>query len=328
MKAKPLVSMITTGGTIAMRPDPKARGNVPRLKGKELLALVPGIGKVSRIRLVDFALTPAMQYTSEKLWDLVQCIKREAKDPKVSGVVVVQGTDTIEETSYLFELAVNTPKPVVVTGAMRTSAELGWDGPANVLDSARVAASRQARGQGVLVVLNKAIHPAREVTKLHTASLETFHSLDCGPLGYVDGEEVIFKRRVTGVQRIPARGLEPDVDLIKAGAGMDSRLILASLKSGAKGLVIEAAGRSHVSPGILEGIKAAVSRGIPTVVVSRCPSGRVLPAYAFLGGGLTVKQAGAMMPDYLSGPKARIKLMLALSLTRDPRRIAKMFLPS
>lgn len=308
-----------------MQHDAKARGNVPRLKGKDLLALVPGIGKAARIRLVDFALIPAMQYTPEKLWDLVECIRSEAKDPKVKGVVVVQGTDTIEETSYLFELAVNTPKPIVVTGAMRTSAELGWDGPANLLDSARVAASSEAREQGVLVVLNKTIHPAREVTKLHTASLETFHSLDCGPLGYMDGEEVLFRRRVTGVRHLPARGLEPDVDLIKAGAGMDSRLILASLASGAKGLVIEAAGRSHVSPGILEGIKAAVSQGIPTIVVSRCPSGRVLPAYAFLGGGLTVKQAGAIMPDYLSGPKARIKLMLALSLTRDPRRIAKMF---
>jgi L-asparaginase len=325
MKAKPLVSMITTGGTIAMRPDNKAKGNVPKLRGKDLLSMVPGIEKVARIRLVDFALTPAMQYTPERLWDLVQCIRREAKDPKISGVVVVQGTDTIEETSYLFELAVNTPKPVVVTGAMRTSAELGWDGPANLLDSTRVAASREARGQGVLVVLNKTIHPAREVIKLHTSSLETFHSLDCGPLGYVDGEEVIFKRRVTEIQHIPARGLEKEVDLIKAGAGMDSRLILASQRSGAKGLVIEAAGRGHVSPGILEGIKAAVSRGIPTVVVSRCPSGRVLPAYAFLGGGLTVKQAGAIMPDYLSGPKARIKLMLALTLTRDPKRIAKMF---
>lgn len=308
-----------------MQPDPKARGNVPRLKGKDLLSMVPEIGKVARIRLKDFALTPAMQYTPEKLWALVRCILREVKDPKVTGVVVVQGTDTIEETSYLFELAVNTTKPIVVTGAMRTSAELGWDGPANLLDSARVAASREAREQGVLVVLNRTIHPAREVTKLHTASLETFHSLDCGPLGFVDGEEVIFRRRVTGVQHIPAKGLEPKVDLVKAGAGMDSRLIFASLKSGAKGLVIEAAGRSHVSPGILEGIKVAVAQGIPTVVVSRCPSGRVLPAYAFLGGGLTVKQAGAIMPDYISGPKARIKLMLALSLTRDPKRIARMF---
>jgi len=328
MKAKLLVSMITTGGTIAMKPDNKAKGNVPKLRGKDLLSMVPGIEKVARIRLLDFALVPAMQYTPEMLWGLVQCIRREVSDPKVSGVVVVQGTDTIEETSYLFELAVNSSKPIVVTGAMRTSAELGWDGPANLLDSARVVASREARGQGVLVVMNKTIHPAREVTKLHTSSLETFHSLDCGPLGFVDGEDVIIQRRVIGVQHILAKCLEANVDLIKAGAGMDNRLILASLRSGAKGLVIEAAGRSHVSPGILEGIRTAVSQGIPTVVVSRCPSGRVLPAYAFLGGGLTVKQAGAIMPDYLSGPKARIKLMLALSLTRDPRRIAKLFRPS
>jgi L-asparaginase len=266
-----------------------------------------------------------MHYTPARLWELVECIQREVKDPKVSGVVIAQGTDTLEETSYLFELAVKTQKPIVVTGAMKTSAELGWDGPANLLDSARVAGCRQARGQGALVVLNQTIHPAREVIKLHTAALETFHSLDFGPLGCVDGEEVIFRRRLTGVQHISAKGLEPNVDLIKAGAGMDGRLIHASIQSGARGLVIEAAGRGHVTPGILEGIRQAVSAGIPTIVVSRCPSGRVFPAYAFLGGGLTVKQTGAILADYISGPKARIKLMLALSFTRDPRQIANLF---
>lgn len=325
MNAKPLVSLITTGGTITMRPDPNAGGNIPKLKGRDLLAQVPGMEKIARIRLVDFALMPAMHYTPARLWELVECIRREVKDPKVSGVVIVQGTDTLEETSYLFELAVNTPKPIVVTGAMRTSAEPGWDGPANLIDSVRVAVCKEARGQGALVVLNKTILPAREVIKLHTAALETFHSLDFGPLGYVDGDEVIFQRRLTVVQHIPAKGLEPNVDLIKAGAGMDGRIVHASLQSGVKGLVIEAPGRGHVSPGILEGIRQAVSAGIPIVVVSRCPSGRVFPAYGFPGGGVSVKKAGAILTDYISGPKARIKLMLALSVTRNSRQIAKLF---
>lgn len=325
MNPKPLISLITTGGTIAMQPDPKAKGNVPKLRGKDLLAQVPGINQVARIRLVDFALMPAMHYTPTKLWELVECIQKEVKDPRVSGIVVAQGTDTLEETSYLFELVVYTQKPIVVTGAMRTSAELGWDGPSNLLASARVAATKEARGQGALVVLNQTIHPAREVIKLHASSLETFHSPDFGPLGYVDGGEVIFKRRMPEVQHIPARGLEPNVDLIKVGAGMDGRLIHASLQSGARGLVIEATGRGHVPPPVLEGIRQAVSAGIPVVVVSRCPSGRVLPAYGFIGGGVSVKQAGAILADYISGPKARVKLMLALSVTRDPRQIAKLF---
>jgi L-asparaginase len=325
VNARPLVSLITTGGTIAMRPDPKAGGNIPRLKGRDLLTQVPGTQKFARIRLLDFALMPAMHYTPARLWELVECIRREVKDPKVSGVVVAQGTDTLEETSYLFELATRTEKPIVVTGAMRTSAESGWDGPSNLLDSARVAASKQARGQGALVVLNGTIHSSKEVIKLHTSALETFHSLDFGPLGYVDEAEVIFKRRMAGVQHIPAKGLEPNVDLIKAGAGMDGRLIYASIQSGARGLVVEATGRGHVTPAILEGIRHAVSAGIPTIVVSRCPSGRVFPAYGFQGGGVSVKQAGAILADYLSGPKARIKLMLALSVTRDLKQIEKLF---
>jgi L-asparaginase len=311
----PRILLITTGGTISMRVDPARGGAVPTLSGEEIVRMVPGIDQVARVEVREFGRFPGPHMTIERMWELRAEILRGVQDG-FEAVVVTHGTDTIEETAYLLDRSLPAVVPVVVTGAMRNSSELSWDGPINLMSAVQAAASPQSRGRGTMVAMDERIVQGAEVVKTHTEEFGTFQSPNWGPLGIVDKGNVLYYRES---RRKPT--LAPDapvvpVDMVKIVAGADSRLIEASLESGARGIVLEALGRGNVPPQVVPGVRRWTEAGRPVVVTSRSLRGRVLDTYAYMGGGHVLREMGAIFADHLTGQQARIELMLALGVYR------------
>jgi L-asparaginase len=316
------VRVITTGGTIAMRHDEAAGGAVPALAGADFLSLLPP--GIPQVEIEEYCNLPSAHFTLDTIWGLRSRVDEVVRDKEVGGVVITHGTDTMEETACLLDLTVETDKPMVLTGAMRTASEVGYDGMANLLAAIRVAASEDARGLGALVVMNQEMHAARHVTKTHTQSTDTFKSPGWGPLGRVDGDRVVVERTVQR-QHIPCSSLNPDVYLVKLVVGMDEGILRALMDRGAAGVVIEALGGGRVPPWWMDSIREATEQGMAMVIASRCPSGRVYDGYGYEGAYKDLIKAGAIFAEGLNGQKARIKLMVALDQARDREAIQDLF---
>ncbi len=320
----PTVALVFTGGTISMKPDATG-GAVPALSGADILTLVPELAGVAALRVVEFGKFPGPHMTPERMLSLVRTIRELLTDPTVAGVVVTHGTDAMEETAYLADLLIDTDRPVVFTGAMRTSADLGWDGPTNLFNAVRVAIDPAARGLGVVIGFGGELFAASEASKRHTERTSAFGSDNFGPLGAIEGGTVVIYRRPLHRTHLPVEQLEANVDLIKCYAGMDGRFIRCAVESGAKGLVVEGMGRGNVPVPAYHALVHAMAGGLPVVLVSRCIRGRTLPTYGYEGGGRQLQSAGAMLVSFLNGPKARIKLMAALGSTTDPAELRRLF---
>lgn len=307
------VATVFNGGTISMVVDPAAGGAIPVLDGAAILARTPGLEAIADVAPVDRGLKPASHFAWSDLLDLAATVRRLADDPAVDGLVVVQGTDTIEETSFLLELLVSTPKPIVVTGAMRNATEPGYDGPRNLRDAVRCAASPELAGSGVTVVLAGTIEPADDVAKTHTTALDTFRSPNRGRLGRVVRDRVIVERTrwprrpVLSVDRLP-----PSIPIVVATVAMDARILDAAVGLGADGIVVAATGSGNTSPELLAAGRRAIAAGIPLILASRAASGSAGTTYAFPGGGATWVRAGALLAGTLSPLKARIALAVGL----------------
>ncbi|OOO00723.1 MAG: L-asparaginase [Epulopiscium sp. Nele67-Bin004] len=321
---KPKVCIIFTGGTISMTVDEKMGAAIPTLSGEQILSMVTNIDKIADIEVLNFAEIPGPHMTFSKLLQLKKVVQEKLDEPQISGVIVTHGTDTLEETAYFLDLTINHHKPIVMVGAMRSSSELGYDGSSNLAAGVCTAISSQARDKGVLVVLNNEVNPASEVTKTNTLSLDTFSS-PYGPVGIVDNNDLVLYRNIANRQYIQTDTVEREVDLIKAVIDMDDRMIRNSVKAGAKGIVIEGLGRGNVPIKMLEGIKYALAKGVVVVIVSRCNAGRVSLSYGYEGGGRELDELGAIMGGEMRGPKARIKLMLALGAGMSKDEIRDLF---
>lgn len=318
----PSVAIVFTGGTISMRHDPVAGGNVPVLSGADLLATVPGLDAIATLVPIDHGLTPASHFTFGGLFELWATISGVLADDEVAGAVIVQGTDTIEETAFFFDLLHSGPKPIVVTGAMRAASDPGYEGPANIRDAVRVAASPKLRGAGVVVVLAGSIEPADDVTKTHTSAFDTFKSLNSGSLGRIEGEGVRLVRPRGPRRHVSATTAAERVRLVVATIGADGVEIDALRAAGADGLVVAATGAGNTSPLLLAAAERAMADGLPVVLTTRSPAGAASAAYAFPGGGATWVRAGAMLSGHLGGPKARVALALGLGAGLDHAGLA------
>jgi L-asparaginase len=320
-----MIVFMFTGGTISMKADPGTGGPVPALRGAQLLAAVPGIERVGALEVDEWAIMPGAHLTVDQLWALRSRIADHIARRDVDAVIVAQGTDTIEESAYLAARSISTSKPIIFTGAMRTSDELSWDGPANLLAAVRVAASPDARGHGVLVVFAGQIFSAADVTKIHTHLLEAFGSPGLGPLGIVDGEAVVFRRRLSSHAPVLApQQLASPVDIVYAYAGGDGRLLDAARETGV-GVVLAALGRGNTNPPIFAAVKRWLADGRPVVITSRTHHGRVGPTYGFPGGGRSLHDAGAIFAGALRPQQARIDLMLALGAGLSGPALAAVF---
>jgi L-asparaginase len=274
---------------------------------------VPGVDAVAALEVREFGRYPGPHMTIERIWELRGAVL-EALADGFEGVVIMHGTDTIEETAYLLDRSLPAEVPVVITGAMRNSSELSWDGPANLMSAVEVAASPESRGRGTMVVMDEEIVQGAEVVKTHTEQAGTFRSPNWGPLGLTDQGRALFYRESRRKPALtPERPVTP-VDLIKIVAGADSRLVDASRESGAHGVVIEAMGRGNVPPAVVPGLQRWIEAGKPVVVASRSSRGRVLDTYAYEGGGHQLREMGCIFADHMTGQQARIELMLALGV--------------
>lgn len=318
------VAVVFNGGTISMKVDPKLKAAVPSLTGEEIMSLVTGIEDYAKVESFYFSSFPSPHMTPKIMMDLAKLIRKLVSED-YDGVVVTHGTDTLEETAYLVDLIVKTAKPIVFTGSMRSGSELGYDGPSNLAASICTAASDLSRNRGVLVCLNGELNTASEVTKANSMALNAFRTPTFGPVGIVDNNKVIFYRISARHECHEIEELESNVALIKTCAGMDSAFLDFAIEKGAKGIVIEAMGRGNIPPQMVPGVKNAIDRKIPVVIVSRCYEGRVYDTYGYPGGGRNLRNLGVILGDDLNGQKARIKLMVAISANVEMDTIREWF---
>jgi L-asparaginase len=318
--------MIFTGGTISMRIDDVSHTVKPALSAKEIMQSLLHSELYHELEVIEFSEIPSPSMSPEMMLEISKLIKRLIKFEDPIGFVIVHGTDTLEETAFFLDTAIDTKIPIIVTGSMKSSSELGFDGINNLVSSILVAKSTKSHNRGVLVVMNDQINAASEVTKSNTLSLDTFKSLDYGPLGVVDNNEVLFHRSVT-LQRnkLDIDNLEPNIHLLKAYAGSDSLLINFLIDQKANGIVIEALGRGNLPPKMISGIERAIQANIPIIICSRCPSGRTLDSYGYVGGGKYLTDMGCIMATSLNGQKARILLMLALTKSSEREFLKGLF---
>ena len=319
------IAIIFNGGTISMKIDEKIKAAVPSLSAEEIMSMIPGVEEYAEIEAYTFSSMPSPHMTLETMLKLSKFTTELVERDDIDGVVITHGTDTLEETAYLLDLTVKTKKPVVVTGAMRSGSELGYDGPFNLATSICTAISDEAVGRGVLVCFNGELNSASEVTKANSMALNAFRTPNFGPIGIVDNDNVIFYRDANHLEKYDVSKIEKQVALIKCVVDMDSSYIDYLIEKGYGGIVIEALGRGNVPPKMVEGIKKAIELEIPVVVVSRCFEGRVFESYGYEGGGKQLKDLGVIFGDTLPGQKARIKLILAINSGMNIHEVARVF---
>lgn len=304
------VVVLTTGGTISTR-DTDGRGAKPALRGADLLREIPGLDAIASLTVEEFDFIPGAFMTLERIFELSRRASEIIARPEVAGLVITHGTDTLEESAYYLHLTVGGQTPVVFTGAMRNASQIGFDGYRNLYDAIRTAASPEARGRGVLAVLNEEVHSARWVTKTSGQKEDTYKSPVTGPAGLAYGDRIAFVA-APYPRRVLLNAMDPEVDLIRLVVDADDRFLRCSLESGARGIVIEAFGGGRVPPPLLPAISDALSAGVPVVVTTRCITGEMWDGYGYQGAYRDLLARGVFFVHDLPGQKARLKLAVGL----------------
>jgi L-asparaginase len=328
-KKLPNIVILATGGTIAGA-GASSTGSAytsGQVKIEAMIDAVPNIRKLANLRGEQIA-NVGSQDMSVKVWlDLANRINELLKGNDVDGVVITHGTDTQEETAYFLNLVVKSDKPVVLTGSMRPSTALSADGPLNMYNAVALAASPDAKGYGVMVLMNDEIHSAHGVKKMITTPVQTFASPEEGMLGTVIFGDVQFFHKPLGRNTVNSEfsvdGVKelPRVDIVYVCADVSPDLIDLMVKAGAKGIVIAGVGDGNMNEGTLEAAKRATKNGIVVVRASRVPIGAVL-----INGEVNDKEFGTICSDQLNPQKARVLLMLALLKKRSWDDMQKLFL--
>ena len=316
--AKPDVLILTTGGTIARRTD------APLIAGPALVQAVPELTDFANVSVEEFSVIGSSKMTPAHWLELAKRINTIfAENDDLTGIVITHGTDTLEETAYFLNLTVKSDKPVVLVGSMRSSNEVSADGPANLINAVRVAVSEQTISQGVLVVLNEDISAARDVWKTDNRRVHTFRGSNVGHVGTVDPDGVRFYHRSlqphTTSSKFDVSSLAalPKVFILSDFTGIDATLVSNFGKQEMDGLVLRTFAGGRMSAGMLAGLASLEPLGVPIVVTSRVPGGRIVnaPDYDF----------SAVVANGQQDNKARILLMLALTQTSDLSEIQKIF---
>ncbi|MEO4213162.1 asparaginase [Staphylococcus aureus] len=315
--------VIHTGGTISMSQDQSNKVVTNDINPISMHQDV--INQYAQIDELNPFNVPSPHMTIQHVKQLKDIILEAVTNKYYDGFVITHGTDTLEETAFLLDLILGIEQPVVITGAMRSSNEIGSDGLYNYISAIRVASDEKARHKGVMVVFNDEIHTARNVTKTHTSNTNTFQSPNHGPLGVLTKDSVQFHHMPYRQQALENVNDKLNVPLVKAYMGMPGDIFSFYSREGIDGMVIEALGQGNIPPSALEGIQQLVSLNIPIVLVSRSFNGIVSPTYAYDGGGYQLAQQGFIFSNGLNGPKARLKLLVALSNNLDKAEIKSYF---
>ena len=322
----PYIAIVTTGGTIAEKTDPKTRASVPALSGEELIASVPMLKKIANIKVVNFSKIDSSQMNPQIWAKLSKTVDIILKDPRIRGVIVTHGTDTMAEGAYFLDITLKSKKPVVFVGAMRNSTDPYSDGPPNLLNAAVQVVSEHAENWGVTVTMNQYVNSARDVEKTQTTNVQTFESGEKGYLGYInEGKVYRFNNRLYR-DHLPIPEKLPNVVLFSDYAGADGKMLKTAVDNGVDGIIIESLGSGNVNADVYDVIKEAISKKIPVVITSRVFHGSVFPEYGDKGGGKTMKEAGAIVSGNLRAPKARLLLSLLIAhVGKDQKDLEKYF---
>ncbi len=326
----PTVAIITTGGTIAEKTDPKTGGVVPALSGRDLVDAVPGLKAIANIAIMEFSNVDSSQMTPQIWARLSQAADTVLARDDIRGAVITHGTDTMAEAAYFLDVTLKSDKPVVVTGALDNAESRELDGPANLYNAVVQVLSDKTHGWGVTVTLNRYVNSARAARKTNTTNVQAFTSGEKGYLGYVYGNAVrrindrLHRLRLALPDDLPEA--LPRVPFISMYAGSDGMFIRHAVENGAQGLVIDGVGSGNVDAKMFEAIKYALAKDIPVVVSSRVYYGSVEPLYGDVGGGKMLQDAGCILAGDLLGTKARLLLILGLMRHgNDPARLKALF---
>jgi L-asparaginase len=313
------ICLITTGGTIASKLEPESGHVTASITGSELRAMLHDPLDGIDITIDEFCNVGSYAIDLPLGFALAQRISQHLQGD-FDGVVVTHGTDTMEESGFLADLLVATDKPIVFTGAQHAADEPNPDGPRNITDSIRLAASDAARGLGVVICFEQEFHAARDVTKSHSSRTDTFISYEHGKLGEVDGDRIVIHRKPVLRRTYDAKGIVADVELIKLAMGTGDRYINFAAQSGAKAIVLEGFGRGNATPSVAAAATVLVKKGLPVIMTSRCQRGRVKPIYGN-GGGKTLSDGGVIFAGDLSGQKARVLVAVLLGMGLKGERL-------
>jgi L-asparaginase len=316
------ILLIHTGGTISMLEDKKT-GEVTTTNKHPLTELSYHLRTYANVEEKILFSLPSPHITPKHMLQLAKEIEKNLSH--YEGIVITHGTDTLEETAYFLDLVIETEKPIILTGAMRSSNEIGSDALYNLISSLRVAVENEAANKGVLVVMNDEIHTAKNVTKTSTSNVATFQSPQYGPIGIVTKEAILFHHTVLTRYTYPVQSISKTVYLLKAYAGMDASIIQAINQSNPDGLVIEALGQGNLPKEMVEALEGMIHRNIPVIIVSRCYQGIVQATYSYEGGGSSLQSMGMILANGLNGPKARLKLLIALEKDSDFTSLKRIF---
>ena len=302
------ILVLHTGGTISMQAD--ASGAVVTSSDNPMNHVSNPLEGI-QVHTLDFFNLPSPHIKPKHMLALYQKIKEEADN--YDGVVITHGTDTLEETAYFLDTMEVPHIPIVLTGAMRSSNELGSDGVYNYLSALRVASDDKAADKGVLVVMNDEIHAAKYVTKTHTTNVSTFQTPTHGPLGLIMKQEILYFKTAEPRVRFDLDHIQGLVPIISAYAGMTDELIDMLDLEQLDGLIIQAFGAGNIPKETAQKLESLLQKGIPVALVSRCFNGIAEPVYAYQGGGVQLQKAGVFFVKELNAQKARLKLLIALN---------------
>ena len=302
------ILVLHTGGTISMQAD--SSGAVVTSSDNPMNHVSNPLEGI-QVHTLDFFNLPSPHIKPKHMLALYQKIKEEAAN--YDGVVITHGTDTLEETAYFLDTMEIPRIPIVLTGAMRSSNELGSDGVYNYLSALRVASDDKATDKGVLVVMNDEIHAAKYVTKTHTTNVSTFQTPTHGPLGLIMKQEILYFKTAEPRVRFDLDRIEGLVPIITVYAGMTDELLDMLYWDKIDGLIIQAFGAGNIPKETAQKLESLLHKGIPVALVSRCFNGIAEPVYAYQGGGVQLQKAGVLFVKELNAQKARLKLLIALN---------------
>ena len=302
------ILVLHTGGTISMQADDSG---AVRTSADNPMNHVSNPLEGIQVHALDFLNLPSPHIKPKHMLALYQKIKEEADH--YDGFVITHGTDTLEETAYFLDTMEVPHKPIVLTGAMRSSNELGSDGVYNYLSALRVASDDKAADKGVLVVMNDEIHAAKYVTKTHTTNVSTFQTPTHGPLGLIMKQEILYFKTAEPRIRFDLERIQGLIPIIPVYAGMTEELLNLLPVDQLDGLIIQAFGAGNVPKETSQKLNALIQEGLPIALVSRCFNGIAEPVYAYEGGGVCLQNAGVFFVKELNAQKARLKLLIAIN---------------
>lgn len=304
------VLVLHTGGTISMtQEEDGAVGLSTHHPLNQTRNIVP---KDIDMTVEEIFNLPSPHITPKEMLVIKNRIEK-AQTEGFDGVVITHGTDTLEETAYFLDISFKKEISVVLTGAMRSSNEIGADGLYNYVQAIITASDDKSKNQGVLVVMNDEIHAARFVTKTHTTSVDTFRTPTFGPIGILSKRQVIYLKEVVEHHAMPIQSVDGKVILVKAYAGMDAMLFDVLKDAQVDGIVIEALGAGNLPPKVIPSLQELIDSGIPVSLVSRCSNGIAQDIYDYEGGGIPLRKMGVMFVQGLTGSKARLRMLVGLN---------------